>query len=311
MGKYMSKRIIQAIGVVFCISLITFFVLNIVPGNPVRIMLGEYANEETIARVTAQMGLDKPIPIQYFNWLKNMLMGDFGVSYFQNKPVIDILTTSFTVTAKLAGIAYVLAICLGVVVGVVAAVNRGKWLDSLLMTVSVFGISAPSFWIAIILQIVISLKLDLLPLSGVDSFASFILPGIALGTRYAASVARITRTSMLEVLSQDYIRTAQAKGLKKWAVIIKHAFRNALIPVITIAGADLGSILTGSVLIESVFSIPGIGKMLVDSINTRDLPIVQGGVMYIAVICVVMYLVVDILYTVVDPRIHLGKESDA
>lgn len=311
MGKYLSKRIIQAIGVVFCISLITFFVLNIVPGNPVRIMLGEYANEETIARVTAQMGLDKPIPIQYFNWLKNMLMGDFGVSYFQNKPVIDILTTSFTVTAKLAGVAYVLAICLGVVVGVVAAVNRGKWLDSFLMTVSVFGISAPSFWIAIILQIVISLKLDLLPLSGVDSFASFILPGIALGTRYAASVARITRTSMLEVLSQDYIRTAQAKGLKKWAVIIKHAFRNALIPVITIAGADLGSILTGSVLIESVFSIPGIGKMLVDSINTRDLPIVQGGVMYIAVICVVMYLVVDILYTVVDPRIHLGKESDA
>lgn len=311
MGSYLVKRVLQAIGVVFCISLITFFVLNIVPGNPVRIMLGEFATEETIARVTTEMGLDKPIVIQYINWLKNMLMGDFGTSYFQKKPVIDILTSSFLVTARLAGFAYLLAIVLGVCIGVIAAVNRGKWLDSLLMTISVFGISAPSFWIALILQITIALQLKLLPLSGIDSFYSYILPGLALGTRYAASVARITRTSMLEVLSQDYIRTAYAKGLKKWAVIIKHAFRNALIPVITIAGTELGSILTGSVLVESIFSIPGIGKMLVDAINVRDLPIVQGGVMYIAVICVIMYLVVDILYTIVDPRIHLGKESDA
>ena len=309
MGNYLLKRILQAIGVVFCISLITFFVLNIVPGNPVEIMLGEFADKATIAHVTHEMGLDQPIYIQYINWLKNMLTGDFGTSYFQNKPVIDILTSSFAVTAKLAGIAYVLAVVLGVFVGVVAAVNRGRWLDSLLMTISVFGISAPAFWIAIILQIVICLQLNLLPLSGINSFASFILPGIALGTRYAASIARITRTSMLEVLSQDYIRTAQAKGLKQRAVIIKHALRNALIPIITIAGTDLGNILTGSVLVESVFSIPGIGKMLVDSINTRDLPFVQGGVMYIAVICVVMYLVVDILYTVVDPRIRLGQET--
>ncbi len=308
MAKYLLKRLVEAIGVIFCISLITFFVLNIVPGNPVEIMLGEFADQATIARVTHEMGLDQPIHIQYISWLTNMLKGDFGVSYFQNRPVIDILTTSFLVTAKLAGIAYVLAVVLGVVVGVVAAVNRGKWLDQTLMTISVVGISAPSFWIAIILQIVVCLKFNLLPLSGIDSFKSFILPGVALGIRYAASIARITRTSMLDVLSQDYIRTAQAKGLKGWVVILKHALRNALIPIITIAGADLGSILTGSVLVESVFSIPGIGKMLVDSINTRDLPIVQGGVMYIAVICVVMYLVVDMLYTVVDPRIRLGKE---
>ena len=299
MAKYLLKRVLQAIGVVFCISLITFFVLNIVPGNPVEIMLGEFADQATIARVTHEMGLDQPIYIQYFSWLGNMLQGNFGTSYFQNKPVIDILTSSFLVTAKLAGIAYILAVALGVVVGV----------DSVLMTISVFGISAPAFWIAIILQIVICLKFNLLPLSGIDSFKSFILPGIALGTRYAASIARITRTSMLDVLSQDYIRTAEAKGLKGWVVTIKHALRNALIPIITIAGSDLGNILTGSVLVESVFSIPGIGKMLVDSINTRDLPIVQGGVMYIAVICVIMYLVVDLLYTVVDPRIRLGKES--
>ena len=286
MAKYLLKRVLQAIGVVFCISLITFFVLNIVPGNPVEIMLGEFADQATIARVTHEMGLDQPIYIQYFSWLGNMLQGNFGTSYFQNKPVIDILTSSFLVTAKLAGIAYILAVVLGVVVGVVAAVNHGKCyindklVDSVLMTISVFGISAPAFWIAIILQIVICLKFNLLPLSGIDSFKSFILPGIALGTRYAASIARITRTSMLDVLSQDYIRTAEAKGLKGWVVTIKHALRNALIPIITIAGSDLGNILTGSVLVESVFSIPGIGKMLVDSINTRDLPIVQGGVMY-------------------------------
>ena len=309
MAKYLLKRVLQAVGVVFFFSLNTFFFLKIVPGNPVEIMLGEFADQATIARVTHEMGLDQPIYIQYFSWLGNMLQGNFGTSYFQNKPVIDILTSSFLVTAKLAGIAYILAVALGVVVGVVAAVNHGKWVDSVLMTISVFGISAPAFWIAIILQIVICLKFNLLPLSGIDSFKSFILPGIALGTRYAASIARITRTSMLDVLSQDYIRTAEAKGLKGWVVTIKHALRNALIPIITIAGSDLGNILTGSVLVESVFSIPGIGKMLVDSINTRDLPIVQGGVMYIAVICVIMYLVVDLLYTVVDPRIRLGKES--
>lgn len=153
-------------------------------------------------------------------------------------------------------------------------------------------------------------KAESFAIIGNRQFCIFILPGIALGTRYAASIARITRTSMLEVLSQDYIRTAHAKGLKKWTVVIKHALRNALIPIITIAGTDLGNILTGSVLVESVFSIPGIGKMLVDSINTRDLPIVQGGVMYIAVICVIMYLVIDILYTVADPRIRLGKGSE-
>lgn len=310
MKSYILKRILQAIGVIFAISLITFFVLNIVPGNPVEIMMGEFADQATIERVTHEMGLDQPIVNQYVNWLTNMLQGDFGQSYFQGKPVLDILTSTFAVTAKLAGVAYLLAVCLGVVVGVVAAVNRGKWIDSTLMTVSVVGISAPAFWIAIILQIFISLKLDLLPLSGIDSAASFILPGIALGTRYAASIARITRTSMLEVLSQDYIRTAEAKGLKHWSVVIKHALRNALIPIITIAGTDLGNILTGSVLIESVFSIPGIGKMLVDSINTRDLPIVQGGVMYMAMICVIMYLAVDLLYTVVDPRIRLGKELE-
>ena len=193
MAKYLLKRVLQAIGVVFCISLITFFVLNIVPGNPVEIMLGEFADQATIARVTHEMGLDQPIYIQYFSWLGNMLQGNFGTSYFQNKPVIDILTSSFLVTAKLAGIAYILAVVLGVVVGVVAAVNHGKWVDSVLMTISVFGISAPAFWIAIILQIVICLKFNLLPLSGIDSFK---IEGRMKTALYVATVARTYRKAI-------------------------------------------------------------------------------------------------------------------
>lgn len=309
MKGYLLKRLLQAIGVVLAISMITFFVLKIVPGNPVLLILGERADAQSIAALTKEMGLDQPLLTQYINWLTGMLQGDFGVSYYNGHPVLQDLAEAFVVTGKLAGLAYVLSIVLGVGIGIIAAVKRGSWIDSTLMTIAVFGISAPSFWIAIILQIFISLQWGLLPLSGIEQSGWFLLPGIALGTRYAASVARITRTSMLEVLSQDYIRTARAKGLKQWTVIIKHALRNALIPIITIAGSDLGNILTGSVLIESVFNIPGVGKLLVDSINKRDLPLLQGGVMYIAVICVIMYLVVDILYAVVDPRIRLGKES--
>ena len=194
--------------------------------------------------------------------------------------------------------------------GILAAVYHGKWVDRLLMALSIFGISAPAFWVAIIVQIVFALNLKWFPLSGVKTPAAFVLPVIALGLRYAASIARVTRTSMLDVLNQDYIRTAEAKGLKRWAIIMGHGLRNALIPIITIAGTQLGDIFTGSILIESVFAMPGMGKLLLDAINARDLPLIEGGVMYIALICVVVYLVVDILYAVVDPRIRLGGGSE-
>lgn len=306
MRDFLIKRILQAIGVVLCISAITFFVLNIVPGDPVRIMMGDMADETTIEQVRHSMGLDRPVPEQYINWLTNMLHGDFGTSYSQNRPVITLMGNAFAVTAQLAGWAYLFALVFGLVLGVVAAVNHGRALDRALMTLSVFGISAPSFWVAIILQIVFALTLHMFPLSGVSTPIHYVLPVLALGVRYAASIARVTRTSMLEVLGQDFMRTAEAKGLGRWTVIIGHGLRNALIPIITIAGTQLGEIFTGSILIESIFSMPGMGKMLLDAINTRDLPLIQGGVMYIAIICVVVYLIVDILYAVVDPRIRLG-----
>lgn len=309
MRDFLVKRLLQAVGIILCISAITFFMLNIVPGDPVRIMMGDMADEATIETVRHNMGLDKPVAEQYVDWLAGMVTGDFGQSYTQRKDVAQLMGQAFSVTAALAASAYVFALVLGVVVGVVAAAKRGAWVDQTLMSLAIFGISAPVFWVAIILQIVFALTLHWLPVSGIKTPAYFILPTIALGVRYAASIARVTRTSMLEVLSQDYMRTAEAKGLRYWVIVVRHALRNALIPIITIAGTQLGDIFTGSILIESIFSMPGMGKMMLDAINARDLPLIQGGVMYIALICVVVYFVVDVLYAVVDPRIRLGEEG--
>ena len=309
MRDFLVKRILQAVGVVICISAITFFVLNIVPGDPVRTMMGDMADEQTIEQVRHTMGLDRPVPEQYATWFSNMVRGDFGTSYTQNKSVALLMGNAFAVTVRLAGFAYLFALALGLAVGIVSAVCHGRAADRILMALSIFGISAPSFWVAIIIQIIFALNLRWFPLSGVKTAAAFVLPVIALGTRYAASIARVTRTSMLDVLNQDYMRTAEAKGLRKWSIVMVHGLRNALIPIITIAGTQLGDIFTGSILIESVFAMPGMGKLLLDAINARDLPLIEGGVMYIAIICVVVYLLVDILYAVVDPRIRLGGEA--
>ena len=310
MVNYLVRRVLQALGVILAISLITFFILNIVPGDPVQIMLGDLATPETVAQVRAQMGLDQPVWRQYLHWAGNMLKGDFGSSYFQRRPVMELLLVSFGYTVRLALFAYLLAVVIGLVFGILAAVFHNKWIDKALMILAVGGISAPNFWVAIILQIVFGLTLKWFPISGAKDLSYYVLPAIALGTRYAASIARITRNSMLEVSKQDYIRTAEAKGLHDWLIVMRHTFRNALIPVITVTGTDLGNILTGSMLIESVFQISGIGKLMVDAIGQRDLPLVQGGVMYIAMICVVIYLIVDLLYAVVDPRIRLGGGSE-
>ncbi|MFC2646459.1 ABC transporter permease [Atopobium sp. oral taxon 416] len=309
MRSYLIKRILQALGVILCISAITFFVLNIVPGDPVRIMMGEMADENVVEQVRHSMGLDRPVGVQYLTWIGNMLHGDFGTSYAQRRPVIVLLSSAVGVTATLATFAYLIALAVGLIFGVVAAVNHGKAADRILMSLAILGISAPAFWVAIILQIIFALNLKWFPLSGTKSANAFVLPVLALSFRYAASIARVTRTSMLDVLNQDYIRTAEAKGLKRWSVILGHGFRNALIPIITIAGTQLGDIFTGSILIESIFSLPGIGKLLLDAINARDLPLIEGGVMYVATICVIIYLVVDILYAIADPRIRLGGEA--
>lgn len=306
MRDFLIKRTLEALAVIFAIAAITFFVLNIVPGDPVRVMLGEMADEATVQQVRHSMGLDKPVIEQFGTWLMNMLHGDFGTSYTQRKPVMDLLLNSLQYTARLAGWAYLFALVLGLVIGVLAAVHHNTWIDRTLMAISVAGISAPAFWVAVILQIIFALNLKWFPLAGVKKPMAFFLPTIALGVRYAASIARVTRTSMLEVLNQDYMRTAEAKGLARWTVILGHGFRNALIPIITIAGTQLGDIFTGSILVETIFSMNGVGSLMVNSITQRDLPLIEGGVIYIALICVIVYLVVDVLYAIVDPRIRLG-----
>jgi peptide/nickel transport system permease protein len=310
MFQYISKRLLQTLFVLFGISLITFILLQVVPGDPVELMLEKRADAQTIARVRHELGLDVSLPQQYLNFIKGAIHLDFGKSYFTKEVVTTALVRCFLVTVKLASMSFLFAVVLGVSCGMAAAINRGKWIDSVLMTTSIIGVSAPSFWIAIILQIVFGLKLDLLPISGFEGPIFFILPSIALGTRYAGSIARITRTSMLDVVKQDYIRTARAKGVKESMVIMKHALKNAMIPIITLVGTELGNMLTGSMLIERVFSIPGIGKLAVDSMSNRDLPLLEGTVMYIAFVFVIVNLLVDISYAFIDPRIRYGKGAN-
>ena len=307
MFQYILKRLGQTFLVLIGITLITFLLLNVVPGDPVAMMLDKRADEATIEKVRHEMGLDVPLHEQYIDFVKGAVKLDFGTSYFTKEVVTDAIVRCFKVTVKLAAMSFLFAVVFGITCGMIAAVYRGRWIDSTLMTLSVVGVSAPSFWIAIILQIVIGLKLDLLPISGFDGPLNYILPSIALGTRYAGSIARITRTSMLDVIKQDYIRTARSKGVKESVVIMKHALKNAMIPIVTLVGTELGNMLTGSMLIEKVFSIPGIGKLAVDAMSNRDLPLLQGTVVYIALVFVIVNLVVDLSYALIDPRIRYGK----
>ena len=307
MLSYTGKRLLQTIFVLLGISLITFVLLQVVPGDPVALMLEKRADPETIAKVRKELGLDLPYYVQYLNFIKGAIHLDFGTSYFTKEVVTDALFRCFKVTVKLACMSFIFASVIGIPCGIFAAVKRGKGIDTVVMVLSIVGVSAPAFWVAIILQILFGLKLNVLPISGFDTPASYILPSLALGARYAGNIARITRTSMLEVLVQDYIRTAKAKGAMRWAVILKHALKNAMIPIVTLVGTDFGYMLTGSMLIEKVFSIPGIGKLAVDAMFNRDLPLLEGTVMYIAFVFVVVNLIVDVSYAFLDPRIRYGK----
>ena len=307
MLSYTGKRLLQTIFVLLGISLITFVLLQVVPGDPVALMLEKRADPETIAKVRKELGLDLPYYVQYLNFIKGAIHLDFGTSYFTKEVVTDALFRCFKVTVKLACMSFIFASVIGIPCGIFAAVKRGKGIDTVVMVLSIVGVSALAFWVAIILQILFGLKLNVLPISGFDTPASYILPSLALGARYAGNIARITRTSMLEVLGQDYIRTAKAKGAMRWAVILKHALKNAMIPIVTLVGTDFGYMLTGSMLIEKVFSIPGIGKLAVDAMSNRDLPLLEGTVMYIAFVFVVVNLIVDVSYAFLDPRIRYGK----
>mgnify|MGYP002626549675 CR=1 FL=1 len=310
MARYLARRVLQAVGVILAIAAITFFVLNVVPGDPVRVMMGDQAKEEAVQQVRHELGLDRPVGEQFVLWLGNVVRGDLGSSYGQHRSVAGLIAQALGYTARLAIGAMLLASVVGLVFGLLAATFRDTWVDRTLMALAVAGISAPAFWMAVVLQLVFALGLRCLPLSGTSKPFSFVLPTVALGVRMAASIARVTRTSMLDVLGQDYMTTALAKGASRRRMVLSHGLKNALVPIITIVGTQIGDVFAGSVLVETVFGIPGVGSLLLTAINQRDLPLIEGGVMYVAAVCVVAYLACDVLYAAVDPRIRLdGRDA--
>lgn len=309
MALYIGKRLLQTIIVLLGITFVTFVLIFVVPGNPVLIMMGQRADPAAVARMEHNLGMDLPLLEQYGRFVLNALRFDLGRSYYTKELVTDVLTRRAGITISVALFSYIIAMVVGVVAGIYSAVKRGKWQDRLCMSLIVIFMSAPAFWVALLLQIAFGLMLRWLPISGIASPAAYILPCTSLGLRYAAETARFTRTSMLDVIGQDYVRTARAKGLKEVVVIYGHALKNALIPIVTMSGFQLGSLMSGTMLTEKVFNIPGIGSLLVDSMEKRDLPLLIGGVMYVSMVFVIMNLIVDVLYAFIDPRIRVSSKK--
>jgi len=305
MLKYVLTRISQTIIVLFGVTLLTFILLNVAPGDPVAIMLEKRADPVIIERVRRELGLDRPLHIQYLDYIGKAIRGDLGTSYFQKTPVIDMVVRGFKVTIRLGALSLLLALSIGLVVGTLTAIMRGKWIDRFLMIVTMLGISAPVFWIAVILQIVFGLMLGWLPISGSNRPGWLIMPVVCLGISYGASSARLIRTNMIETLGEEYIRTARAKGVSEILVICKHALKSTAIPIITLAGMQLRSLICGAMVVEAVFSIYGIGSISFNAIQARDIPIIQGCVLYIATVYVLINLSIDLLYGVLDPRIRI------
>lgn len=305
MIKYIIRRIFLLIPVLLGVSFIVFTLMYITPGDPARLSLGESASEEQVQELRDEMGLNDPYLVQYGNYIKKLVVNqDIGKSYVTKRPVMQELMAAFPATLKLAGLSVAFAVLLGVPIGILSAVKQYSWFDSITMILALIGISMPVFWLGLLLIILFSVNLGWLPSSGFSSFKYMILPAVSLGAQSVAIITRMTRSSMLEVIRQDFIRTARAKGQIERLVILKHALGNALIPIITITGLQFGGLLGGAVLTETIFSIPGIGRLMVESIKMRDFPVVQGGVLFIAIMFSIVNLLVDLLYAYVDPRIR-------
>ncbi len=304
MIKYILKRLLSLILVLVGVSIIVFTLLYLTPGDPVKLMLGESAAPEAKEQLREELGLNDPYILQYFNYLKNIVVDqDFGISYVTRRPVISDILNVFPNTVMLACTAIVIAIVLGIILGIISAIKQYSLIDNFVMAFALIGTSAPIFWIGILMILFFSVKLGWFPPSGYGTIKQMIMPAVALGMQSTAMIARMTRSSMLEVIRQDFVKTARAKGQKEFVVIIGHVFRNALIPIITVVGLQFGNLLGGALLTETVFSIPGLGRLMVESIKMRDYPIVQGSVLFIAACFSLVNLLVDILYVAVDPRI--------
>lgn len=310
MGQYVTRRLLLLVPIWLGITLMAFGLGRLAPGDPARLIAERQADglptPEQIERVRQEYGLNDPLPLQYTRWVANALRGDLGVSFKTGGAVLEELARRFPATLELAVYGMLVGIVLALPLGVQAATRRGSSIDHLSRLIALAGSSLPSFWLAFILIIVFSVELRLLPVAGRGTARHLILPAITLGVALAAPLTRLTRSSMLEVLGEDFVRTARAKGLGERAVVARHALRNALIPVVTVAGMSFGHLLGGAVIVETVFAWPGVGKLVVDSIFDRDYPLIQGYVLFMGTIFVLINLAVDMLYVALDPRVQLG-----
>lgn len=312
MTTFILKRLAQAIPVMVIVAILTFVLMKLLPGDPAVLIAGDGASPEAIARIRTDLGLDRPLLVQLGAWLLDLLQLDLGRSIFLSQPVIDAILQRLPVTFSLAFVAFVITVPIGISIGMLAAYWRDTWLDTLVMSLALIGVSVPNFWLAIVAVLVFSVGLGWLPSAGYVEFASnpvgwlrsLIMPAAVLALFQIGYLARMTRSQMLEVLDQDYIRTARAKGVSEFVVVTKHAFRNSLVSVLTVAGYIFSLLIGGSVVIEQIYALPGIGRLLVQAIVVRDLPVVQGTMLFLGFMFVAINVVIDILYTFVDRRVH-------
>ena len=302
---YVRGRLVAAVPVVFGVSVVVFLMLHLVPGDPISVMFADSAlPPDQVALLRKQLGLDDPLPVQYAHYIGRALTGDLGRSIRTNRPVLPEILNQLPSTIQLTVASMGVAVLFGVSLGCLAALRRNTWLDGMSMAVALLGVSMPSFWLGLMLIFLFTVALGWLPATGEGGLERLLMPAIALGLFATAVIARVARSSMLEVLGQEYVRTARAKGLRERAVVVRHALRNALIPIMTMVGLQAGILLSGSVVVETVFSRQGLGRLIVTGILAKDFPLVQGAVLFTAVMYVLLNLVVDVAYIWADPRIY-------
>lgn len=304
MGRYIARRLLETIPLLLIISIFVFMFIHLLPGDPARQMAGLEAPPEEVEAIREEFGLNKPLIVQYFDYMKGLFTGNMGRSLKSKTPVAEMIGSRFPFTLQLVFAGLLWGPILGILIGVISAIKRGTWADMTGMLIAICGLSAPGFVLGLVGIQFFSVQLGLFPTSGLESWKSFILPSVVMGTGIMATLARYSRSSMLETLREDYVRTARAKGQKESIVMFRHAFKNSLIQVVTILGLQIGGLLSGSVITETIFSIPGMGRLLTDSIQYRDYPVIQGLLMIFAVEYVMINLIVDVLYGVINPKIR-------
>ncbi|WP_155973384.1 ABC transporter permease [Paenibacillus sp. Leaf72] len=309
MFNYVLKRLLQMIPTLIGVSLLSFIVLQLVPGDPAELVAGLDASPEEVQIIRERLGTDRPLYEQYIDYNWQLLQGDFGTSLRSDNPVLQEIMERFPSTVKLTILATLVTVVIGLFSGIIAATKPGSARDHAAMAFSLFGISMPVFWLGIILILIFAYYIPILPSGGSSELKHFVLPALVLGISSAAVLARLTRSSILEVINQDYIRTAKAKGVRQWLIIYKHALKNAFVPIITVIGMEIGNLLGGAVLTETVFSMNGLGRYIIQSIQFRDYSAVQGSILFVALIFVIVNLLVDLCYAAVDPRIRYDRKE--